>query len=317
MRKQARLGRRDSGRRFLATASAGLVAVVFAGLPVATAAQQPVPIFNGVDLEGWTVHGTERWYVEDGELVCESGPEAAYGYLRTDAEYRDFELTLEFKQEADGNSGVFFRSTLDGVVITGWQAEVAPPGLFTGGIYESYGRGWLIQPEAEKDAALRMGEWNEMRIRVDGDRVTTWLNGTEMIDLTDEKIGGATGHIALQIHDGAASRCAGATSASRSSSRPPTRPRGPAPADYGLDTGRPGQSPRWTITSPSLTTISTSCTVPMSMSGLCSSTIRSASKPGAIRPVSSSTPNSSAAVVVAAWSASSGVSPTVVSSSSS
>ena len=78
----------------------------------------------------------------------------------------------------------------------------APPGLFSGGIYESYGRGWLIQPEPEKDSALRMGEWNAMRIRVVGSRVTTWLNGTEMIDLVDEKIGAATGHIALQIHDG-------------------------------------------------------------------------------------------------------------------
>ena len=47
-----------------------------------------------------------------------------------------------------------------------------------------------------------MGEWNEMRIRVVGSRVTTWLNGTEMVDLTDERIGAATGHIALQIHDG-------------------------------------------------------------------------------------------------------------------
>ena len=166
------------------------------------AAQEPVSIFNGRDLEGWAVHGTELWYVEDGELVCESGPDAQYGYLRTEATYTDFELILEFRQEANGNSGVFFRSTLDGVIITGWQVEVAPPGLFSGGIYESYGRGWLIQPEPEKDAALRMGEWNEMRIRVVGGRVTTWLNGTEMIDLIDEKIGEATGHIALQIHDG-------------------------------------------------------------------------------------------------------------------
>ena len=165
-------------------------------------AQEAVSIFNGRDLSGWTVHGTERWYVDGGELVCESGPDEAYGYLRTDAEYRDFELTLEFRQEADGNSGVFFRSTIDGVRITGWQAEVAPPGLHSGGIYESYGRGWLVQPDPEKDSALRMGEWNEMRVRVVGPRGTTWINGVQMVDLTDEKIGEATGHIALQIHDG-------------------------------------------------------------------------------------------------------------------
>ncbi len=164
--------------------------------------QERVSLFNGQDLDGWTVHGTERWYVEEGELVCESGPEAQYGYLATVAEYDDFELTLEFKQEADGNSGVFFRSHLDGTTVSGWQAEVAPPGLWSGGIYESYGRGWLIQPPPEKDDALRMGEWNRMRIRVVGPTVITWVNGVKMVELTDEIIGEATGHIALQIHDG-------------------------------------------------------------------------------------------------------------------
>lgn len=188
---------RSSGLRSVRWAAATLL---ISAVPLA--AQEAVPLFNGVDLAGWAVHGTELWYVEDGELVCESGPDAAYGYLRTEEQFRDFDLTLEFKQEADGNSGVFFRSTLDGVVISGWQAEVAPPGLFTGGIYESYGRGWLAQPPLERDRALRMGEWNTMRIRVVGPRVTTWLNGTEMVDLTDERIGEATGHIALQIHDG-------------------------------------------------------------------------------------------------------------------
>ncbi len=47
-----------------------------------------------------------------------------------------------------------------------------------------------------------MGEWNKMKIRVVGDRVTTWLNGIEMVDYTDEKIGEAIGVIALQIHSG-------------------------------------------------------------------------------------------------------------------
>lgn len=172
----------------------------FAGTSVGNA--QSESIFNGRDLDGWRVYGTERWYVQDGELVCESGPDEQYGYLATEQVYRDFDLTLEFKQEANGNSGVFFRSSVEGTRITGWQAEVAPPGLFTGGIYESYGRGWLIQPPPERDAALRMGEWNTMRIRAVGNRVTTWLNGVEMIDLEDAKIGAATGSIVLQIHDG-------------------------------------------------------------------------------------------------------------------
>jgi len=97
---------------------------------------------------------------------------------------------------------VFIRSHVEGTRVSGWQVEVAPPGNHTGGIYESYGRGWLIQPEPEKESVLRMGEWNTMRIRVMGDRVTSWLNGVQMVDLTDEQIGKGEGHIALQIHEG-------------------------------------------------------------------------------------------------------------------
>ena len=147
------------------------------------------PLFNGSDLDGWNIHGTELWYVDSGLLVCESGPDKGYGYLSTSKYYDDFDLTLEFKQESNGNSGVFIRSTVEGTKVSGWQVEVAPPGNDTGGVYESYGRGWLIKPEKEKDKALKMGEWNTMRIRVVGDQIESWLNDTPMIKFVDEKIG--------------------------------------------------------------------------------------------------------------------------------
>jgi len=163
---------------------------------------QAVKLFDGKDLTGWKVYGTEKRDVERGTIVSASGHDKRYGYLATEKPYKDFELTAEFKQEADGNSGIFFRCSIEGTKITGWQAEVAPPGHNTGGIYESYGRGWLIQPEPEKDKALKYGKWNKMKIRVVGDVVETWLNGEPMIRLEDAKIGEATGSIALQIHDG-------------------------------------------------------------------------------------------------------------------
>ncbi|WP_240155008.1 DUF1080 domain-containing protein [Chitinophaga sp. Cy-1792] len=167
-----------------------------------TFAQKAVSLFNGKNLDGWKIYGTEKWYVDNGELICESGPDKEYGYLGTDKDYKNFELTVVFKQEADGNSGVFFHSSFEGTKVTGWQAEVAPPNLHTGGIYESYGRGWLIKPAPEKEQYLKMGEWNTMKVRVQGDDVTTWLNGHEMIQLKDQKIGAANGQIALQIHAG-------------------------------------------------------------------------------------------------------------------
>ena len=160
-----------------------------------------IKLFNGNDLSGWIIHGTEKWYVEDGELVCENGPNNQYGYLSTAENYDNFILTLEFKQESNGNSGVFFRSTLKGIIINGWQVEIAPPGLSTGGIYESYGREWLIKPNPQ-DENLNVGDWNLMKIMVDGNLVKTWLNGVEMIILEDKLIGEGKGAIALQIHEG-------------------------------------------------------------------------------------------------------------------
>ena len=174
----------------------------FTLLSAAISAQTATKIFNGKDLTGWKNNGTEKWYVDKGELVCESGPDKQYGYLSTTKNYKNFELTLQFKQEANGNSGVFIRSGIEGTKISGWQVEVAPENMHTGGIYESYGRGWLIQPKPEDEKYLKMGKWNTMKILVKGDEVTSWLNGHQMVYLKDDKIGAGTGFIALQIHDG-------------------------------------------------------------------------------------------------------------------
>lgn len=184
----------------------GIVMLLLAlGFNTVSTAQKK--LFNGKDLTGWEIYGTERWYVQDGLLVCESGPDQEYGYLGTKKHYKDFELKLNFKQESNGNSGVFIRSTIEGTKISGWQVEVAQKrtseeGDATGGIYESYGRGWLIKPDMEKDKNLKVGEWNTLKIKVVGAKVTTWLNGVQMVTLTDDKIGQGEGSIALQIHSG-------------------------------------------------------------------------------------------------------------------
>ncbi len=184
-------------KRFLAL----LIISTIGPIAIGTSFAQ-VKLFNGKHLTGWKVHGTEKWYVENGELVCESGPDKQYGYLVSDKEFKNFELEVEFKQEFNGNSGVFFHCSIEGTKISGWQAEVAPLNKSTGGIYESYGRGWLIKPEAAKEKFLKEGEWNTMVVRMEGNTVKTWLNGEQMIVLEDAKIGSTVGKIALQIHDG-------------------------------------------------------------------------------------------------------------------
>jgi len=79
---------------------------------------------------------------------------------------------------------------------------VAPPDHHTGGIYESYGRGWLIQPKPEDEKILKADDWNQLKIQAKDDEITTWLNGKQIVFFKDEKIGQGKGFIALQIHDG-------------------------------------------------------------------------------------------------------------------
>ena len=180
-----------------------IIVVIFMAISCGeTKKSEIISLFNGENLDGWIIYGTEKWYVEDKELVCECGPDKQYGYLGTEKNFEDFILSLQFKQENNGNSGVFFRSTVDGTKVKGWQVEVAPPGLHSGGIYESYGRGWLIKPDSSKDSIVKMGEWNDMKIKVIGNDVTTWINNTEMIKIKDSIIGKGIGGVALQIHDG-------------------------------------------------------------------------------------------------------------------
>jgi len=167
-----------------------------------------VPLFNGKDLTGWKNNVDQKWVVEDGTILGES-VNKNYGYLTTEKTYRNFNLRLRFKPEAGGNSGVFVRSRIIGIDpehgpdIEGIQVEVDPnPGQHTGGIYESGGRGWLIQPTPEGEKALKPGQWNELEISVHGNRYVTRLNGVQIVDYTDTAPKFTDGVIGLQLHMG-------------------------------------------------------------------------------------------------------------------
>jgi len=160
------------------------------------------PLFNGKDLSGWVEYGSEKWVVKNGEILGEALTKK-YGYLGTKKTYRDFELKAKFKGEGTGNSGIFYHSSLEGINIKGVQVEVDPnPGKHTGGLYESGGRGWLVQPGKTGQDALKPGKWNEIRFSVKGNHVTTYLNGIQAIDFHDRTPKYFNGIIALQLHSG-------------------------------------------------------------------------------------------------------------------
>ena len=168
-------------------------------------------LFDGKTLNGWKIFGTEVFVVEDGTIIGRSGPKKSEGYLATETIYTDFHVRGTCKMLGAGNFGLFYHSTItprpeDGYpVIAGVQGEVDPnwPGP-TGWHYESYKRGWIVEPTHTVVAAyaLRPDEWNEIEIRSMGNRFTSWVNGFQVVDIYDSSKLLFEGCFALQLHAG-------------------------------------------------------------------------------------------------------------------
>jgi hypothetical protein len=163
-----------------------------------------VALFNGKDLTGWVEVGKEKWVVADGAIHGEAVTKA-YGYLKTEKNYKDFHLSIRFKCEGDGNSGLFFHvdfkpGTPD--VSQGLQFEIdCTINRHTGGIYGD-GRQWIVWPAPENEGVVRQNDWNDMQVRVEGNRYVSRLNGVLMVDFTDPSPRSHDGAIALQLHSG-------------------------------------------------------------------------------------------------------------------
>ncbi len=142
-------------------------------------------LFNGEDLTGW--HGVggpiTNWSADDGVLMCTG--ERGSQWLRTDREYADFELSLEFKIPEDGNSGVFVRAPAAGAPwVEGFEIQILDdegprwanlqPNQYTGAIY-------AVQAPSKR-VTKPAGQWQSMRIRLDGRRCAVWVNGQQVLD---------------------------------------------------------------------------------------------------------------------------------------
>ena len=167
-----------------------------------------VSLFNGNDLGGWREVGREKWAVEDGAIYG-MGVTDEYGYLATEKTYKDFHLFLRFKCEADGNSGVYLHTEFDGdtpKITAGRQIEIdRRVGHHTGGIYGD-GKGWIVWPAPELETVIKPYDWNDLLIKVEGNRYRTYLNSVRMIDYTYPSPGSTEGVIALQLHSGGEGR---------------------------------------------------------------------------------------------------------------
>lgn len=181
----------------------------FEGLPwqhllTFVADDQPAgePLFDGRTLAGWHAIGGGEWAVEDGAIVGRSpSSDPRHGLLVSDEPFTDFLVTFEYRV-LQGNSGFYFRSEESGddVGVHGFQVEVdeAKPG----GLYETGGRAWVVEPSPEQAAAWqRKGGWNTVRLFAKGEHLEVYVNGYQTACIDDPQ-GRHQGRFALQLHGG-------------------------------------------------------------------------------------------------------------------
>jgi hypothetical protein len=175
---------------------------------LALAPQDPpsVELFPNGSLDAWRIVGG------DGKFEWDAATQELHGwgatqqntFLLSKQQWSDFAFEVDLKINAEGNSGVQFRSHLDTAGrVMGYQAEVDPSARsWSGGIYDESRRGWIgsLEKNEAGRAAFRHGEWNHYRIEARGPWLRTWVNGVSCADLIDEV--DLAGHIALQVHSG-------------------------------------------------------------------------------------------------------------------
>jgi len=131
-------------------------------------------LIAGHDLAGWRDSATagEHWKVERGELIND-GKGAD---LVTAKSYRNFELRLEWKIPARGDSGVYLPG---GQQVQIWAKESGSGGFV-------FDHKYTVSPAVVADKPL--GEWNAFRIKLVDGKVTVTLNGkVVMQDVPVEK----------------------------------------------------------------------------------------------------------------------------------
>ena len=142
------------------------------------------PLFNGRDLSGWVEMGAPGGFVvEDGTLFLKT-PHNYPSWLRTEEEYENFALKLEYRMSGWCETGVFLHAPLyGGLAESGLRIHlrhdrVDEGSRSTGGIYD-------VAPPltlANKPA----NEWNALEVYLDWPILRVHLNGALVQDLNLE-----------------------------------------------------------------------------------------------------------------------------------
>jgi len=159
------------------------------------------PLFDGRSLAGWKTIRGGQWQIADGVLVGRNlASDPRHGLLISEAILDDFTVQLSFKA-VKGNSGLYFRAekVAGSVGVHGFQAEI-DASQDVGGLYETGGRAWVVQPsEEDVKTWFKPGQWNRMTVSAHGRRIVVHVNGHKSAELPNDP-GRLEGYLGLQLH---------------------------------------------------------------------------------------------------------------------
>jgi cytochrome c len=184
-------------------------------------------LFDGKTTAGWRNFNISKagpgWKVQNGELYLDKTVKEGRGDILTDAEYENYELSIEWKIDACGNSGIIFNVVEDtkynATYVTGPEMQVLDNECHPDAKIIKHRAGDLYDLISSSTETVKpAGEWNKAVIRSDHGRMEFWLNGTKVVEFTmhdtkwDEMVAASKfktmsdfgkalkGHIALQDH---------------------------------------------------------------------------------------------------------------------
>ena len=192
------------------SARAGLLGALVAALVAAAGDEKARPevgfvsLFNGKDLAGWKAEHTDKFSVRDGVIFLGGG----LGWLRSEKEYADFELRLEFRILKPGSdSGVFVRATAQSVPAPPhWPTKAYQVQLADGPtqcVVYAHGapKPKLVRDEKAVEKARKpVGQWQTLALKVAAQRLEVILNGT--LAATTDDLQAPRGHLGLQGEEG-------------------------------------------------------------------------------------------------------------------
>src|SRR5687767_3345557 len=190
--------------------SVGLALLFLVANGLAADSAKTVSLFDGKTFKGWEGDTNKTFRIQEGAIVGGSLKEKIprNEFLCTTRNYTNFILTLKFKLLGGpgANAGIQFRTKRipNHWEVSGYQADMGDPEWW-GCLYDESRRNKVLAKSKieEVNKVLKREDWNEYKIKCEGNSIQLWLNGLETIHYTetDPKIENY-GVIAVQIHSG-------------------------------------------------------------------------------------------------------------------